>query len=188
MAALLGFKGHSESALKRLRSAATLQILTPAGTRAGEIATFRVKVTNVGAGHYLPTGLTESREMWLEVIVKGPEGKELFHSGKVDEKGEIDPEAVLYHTVFANAKGEPVGARVWEADYLLWDHRIPPLGHALERFTLQLPAGMRGSCQVQVRLLYRSFPQSVVNLLLGEKAQLWPIYEMRRAEGSFEVN
>ncbi|MDH7500860.1 MAG: multiheme c-type cytochrome [candidate division NC10 bacterium] len=188
MTALMGFQAHSEMALKRLRSAATLQILTPSGARAGEMTTLRVKVTNVGAGHFLPTGLTESREMWLEVMVTGPDGKKLFHSGRVDEKGEIDPEAVLYHTVFANTKGEPVGARVWEADHLLWDHRIPPLGHALERFSLQLPAGIRGKCRVEARLLYRSFPQSLVNLLFGEKAALWPIHEMNRAEGSFSVD
>jgi len=56
----------------------------------------------------LPTGLTESREMWLEVTVTGPSGEKLLQSGKLDEKGEIEPEAILYHTMFADAKGEPV--------------------------------------------------------------------------------
>ena len=188
MAALLGFKDHSQAALERLRAAATVEVLSPGQARAGDLATVKVKVTNVGAGHFLPTGLTESREMWLEVIVSGPAGEKLLHSGKVDEKGDLDPEAVLYHTVFANAKGEPVGARVWEADYLLWDHRIPPLGYALERFAFQIPPGMKGECQVQAKLLYRSFPQSLVNLLMGEKAPSWPVYEMARAKGSLHVD
>ena len=187
MAALFGFKSHSEAALKRLKSAATLEILTPSQAREGEMATVRVKVSNVGAGHFLPTGLTESREMWLELIVTGPGGEKLLHSGRIDEKGDIDPEAILYHTVFANAMGEPVGARVWEADHLLWDHRIPPLGYSLERFSFAVPAGFKGKCQVEARLLYRSFPQALVNLLLGEKAPSWPIYEMARAEDYFQI-
>ena len=188
MASHLGFRGHSEMALKRLKSAASLEILSPTQARAGEVATVKVKVANVGAGHFLPTGLTESREMWLEVTVTGPGGARLFVSGKTDEKGEIDPDAVLYQTVFANTQGDPVGARVWEADHLLWDHRIPPLGHSLERFSFPIPAGMKGKCQVEARLLYRSFSQGVVNLLLGEKAPAWPIYEMTQAAGSFEID
>jgi hypothetical protein len=187
MANYLGFKQHAEEALKRLRSAATLEILGPPQAKAGNLATLKVKVTNSGAGHLLPTGLTESREMWLEVKVTGPGGEKLLQSGKLDEKGEIDPEAILYHTVFADAKGEPVGARVWEADRLLYDYRIPPLGYALEKFSFLIPAGARGKCQVEVRLLYRSLSQSVVNLLLGPQAPSWPVYEMAKKEASFEV-
>jgi hypothetical protein len=151
------------------------------------MAFLKVKVTNVGAGHFLPTGLTETREMWLEMTVTGSAGEKLLESGKLDEKGEIDPEAVLYHTAFADAKGEPVGARVWEADHLLYDHRIPPLGYSLEKFGFQLPVGIRGKCQVQVRLLYRSLPQSLVNQLLGPQAPSWPVYEMAKKEASFRV-
>ena len=188
MANYLGFKQHAEDALKRLRSAASLEVLPPSQARAGNVASLKVKVTNVGAGHFLPTGLTETREMWLEVTVTGPGGEKLLESGKLDEKGEIGPEAVLYHTVFANSKGEPVGARVWEADYLLYDHRIPPLGYSLEKFSFQLPAGAKGKCQVQVKLLYRSLPQSLVNQLLGPQAPSWPVYEMARKEASFDVD
>lgn len=188
MTALLGFKGHSEMALKRLRSAAALEISIPYQARPGEVATLKVKIRNIGAGHFLPTGLTESREMWLEVGVTGPGGEKLFASGAVDERGEIDSEAILYHTVFANAKGEPVGARVWEADHLLWDHRIPPLGYSLERFRFLIPPGMKGKCQVEARLLYRSFPQSLVNLLFGAQAPSWPIHEMTNSRVSFEVD
>ena len=187
MANYLGFKQHGEEALKRLRSAATLEILSPSPIKAGNLVTLKVKVTNSGAGHLLPTGLTESREMWLEVAVTGPSGEKLLQSGKLDEKGEIDPEAVLYHTVFADAKGEPVGAKVWEADHLLYDHRIPPLGHSLERFSFQVPVGVKGKCHIEVRLLYRSLSQELVNLLLGPGTPSWPVYEMARKEASFEI-
>ena len=76
---------------------------------------------------------------------------------------------------------------MWEADHLLWDHRIPPLGYALERFKLKLPEETKGRYRIEARLLYRSFPQSLVNFLLGDKAPLWPIYEMARTESWFEV-
>ena len=35
-----------------------------------------VTITNVGAGHYLPTGLTEVRQMWLQVVAVDENGKE----------------------------------------------------------------------------------------------------------------
>jgi len=187
MASLLGFPRHRQLAEERLRSAAKLEIIAPLTARAGEILFLQVKVSNTGAGHYLPTGLTESREMWLEAIVRDPTGRPIYSSGQVDEKGMIDEGTVIYHTVFADAKGKPVGARVWEADHLLWDHRIPPLGYALERFKLQLPEETKGRYRIEARLLYRSFPQSLVNFLLGDKAPLWPIYEMARSESWFEV-
>ncbi len=44
----------------------------------------------MGAGHRIPTGVTEDREMWLELTVNDSEGRILYHSGALDSEGKID--------------------------------------------------------------------------------------------------
>jgi hypothetical protein len=70
--------------------------------------TLEVKIRNL-AGHTLPSGATADREMWLEVIIRDGEGKVVFESGTLDERGDLrvedpshttrpgtDPQLVLY--------------------------------------------------------------------------------------------
>ncbi|MFN3467854.1 MAG: multiheme c-type cytochrome, partial [Candidatus Brocadiales bacterium] len=91
----------------RLKNAARVELITPNDVKPGELLRFRVIVENVGAGHYIPTGLTEVRQMWLDVTVTDAEGKVAYRSGEVDEKGHLDEDAVVYHTIFGNEKGQP---------------------------------------------------------------------------------
>lgn len=60
---LLGSPEHDRLAKERLRSAATLEIENIENIN--ETVKFNNKVTNVGAGHKIPTGLTEARIVWL---------------------------------------------------------------------------------------------------------------------------
>ncbi len=47
----------------------------------GNSATFSVDITNVGAGHQLPTGFAFARQMWIEVVVTDGDGNLLLASG-----------------------------------------------------------------------------------------------------------
>ncbi len=51
-----------------------LSLEIPPAATPGTVASVKVKVTNDGAGHNLPTSLTEVREMWLDVSVKDANG------------------------------------------------------------------------------------------------------------------
>ena len=66
---------NPELATQMLQSAATLKMDAPQVVAPGEEASVSVTITNGGAGHYLPTGLTEVREMWLDVSVVDAAGK-----------------------------------------------------------------------------------------------------------------
>jgi hypothetical protein len=48
---------------------------------AGDALEFDVSVTNIGAGHQLPTGFAFARQMWLEVVVSDQNGNVLLSSG-----------------------------------------------------------------------------------------------------------
>jgi hypothetical protein len=128
-----------------LKSAATLKLDLPeviaSGSQAGEVT-----ITNARAGHYLPTGLTEVRQMWLEVTVEGPEGKEVVATRK-------------FGTELADKAGKhPV--ELWEAEKVFSDDRIPPLESVVSTFQVEIPQGAE-SAKVQAALYYRSLPDEL---------------------------
>lgn len=167
-------------AIERLKNAATIQIIVNPGYKAGDLLRFQVDIKNTGCGHYLPTGLTEMRQMWLKVSVTDADGKLVYKVGDVDEKGNIDDTAVIYHTIFGNEKGEPT-LHVWTATHVISDNRIPPKGTKEERFVCQIPTDIKPPLKVETVLQYRSAPQDVVDALLGEKTIKLPIIEMTNA-------
>jgi hypothetical protein len=172
-------------AVERLKNAATLEIFVDPASKKGDLLRFQVNIKNTGAGHYLPTGLTEVRQMWLEVSVTDEEDKIIYQSGKVDEKGDIDPNATIYHTVFGDEKGEPT-IHVWSATHIISDNRIPPKGKKEEHFVCLVPDTTKSPLTIKTILRYRSAPQDIVDALLGEKSQKLPIVDM--AEISNEIN
>ena len=167
-------------AIERLKNAATIQIIVNPGYKAGDLLRFQVDIKNTGCGHYLPTGLTEMRQMWLKVSVTDADGKLIYKVGDVDEKGNIDDTAVIYHTIFGNENGEPT-LHVWTATHVISDNRIPPKGKKEERFVCQIPTDIKPPLKVETVLQYRSAPQDVVDALLGEKTIKLPIIEMTNA-------
>lgn len=172
-----GGEDNAQLAIDRLQNCATLEIIAPDIPTIWQNATIQIKVNNVGAGHYLPTGLSEIREMWLEIVVKDAFGRTLLQSGQVDDEGNLDLNARLFNIKLADKDGNPT-ANVTKADHVLSDHRIPPKGYAIETVTLFVP--LRGilGYTIEARLLYRSAPQSLVDELLGDDTVLLPIIEM----------
>ncbi|ODS30268.1 MAG: putative heme protein [Candidatus Scalindua rubra] len=174
-----------QMAVERLQNAATLAIHAVSDVQRSGMLKFQVDIMNTGAGHYLPTGLTEARQMWLEVSVTDSEGKTLYQSGTVDEGGKIDSETTIYHTVFGDEKGEPT-LFVWAATHIISDNRVPPKGKKEERFACLIPNNIIPPIKIKAILNYRSAPQYVIDNLLGEKAIKLPIIKM--AELSVETN
>jgi hypothetical protein len=175
--ALSGSKTIPSMAEDRLKNAATVDIITTGVWRRGSQASFEVKVSNVGAGHYLPTGITEVRQMWLEVSVTDASGREVFHSGALDAGGKLDPRAVIFKTVLGDASGKPTD-NVALATQVLSDHRIPPKGSDTSGYTFSLPADASAPLTVKATLRYRSASQELANELLGSEAPSLPVVDM----------
>lgn len=56
----------------------------------GEDFTFRYRITNVDKGHNLPSGsLGAQPEIWVNVVLIGPDGERVFESGYVDKYGDM---------------------------------------------------------------------------------------------------
>lgn len=157
---LFNNKDQAKLAEERLKNAATVSI--DGALAAGAV---RVTVTNSGAGHSIPTGLSHVRQMWLAVTVTGAGGKTVYASGALDAEGRIKPGAVVYNIVLGDGKGQPV-MNVAKAREILKDTRIDPLKSRVE--TYRLPDMQDESVVVEAKLLYRIAPQEVVDSLLGK--------------------
>jgi len=58
--------------------------------RVGSSLEFYYKVTNINPGHNLPSGsLGAQPELWLDVVLTGPDGRRLWESGYVDSAGDM---------------------------------------------------------------------------------------------------
>lgn len=187
---LLGNPQWAQMARDRLSKAATVTIQAPQGPlQAGRLAKFHVRVENSGAGHYLPTGLTFVREMWLHVEARGAKGALVFESGGLDEKGNIDPEAVVYKTVLGEGGKERKPTFVLPAAVqVLSDKRIRPRGYSAESYSFPVPPGMSGAIALKVTLRYRSAPQFLINDLLGKDAPTLPIFDMATATAQLRID
>jgi hypothetical protein len=135
--------GDSALAEERLKAAAALDMAVPEGAKPGASVVVTTTVTNVGAGHYLPTGLTEMRQMWLEVTARDSSGDD-----RLIEKRE-------FGTVLRDAAGRhPV--ELWEATAIQSDDRIPPKQSVTD--TAVVTMGDK-PLTVTATLYYRSVPE-----------------------------
>jgi nitrate/TMAO reductase-like tetraheme cytochrome c subunit len=58
--------------------------------QAGKSVSFDYKLTNLNNGHNLPSGsLGAQPELWLNVVLIGPDGKRVWESGYVDKNGDL---------------------------------------------------------------------------------------------------
>lgn len=183
---LMGSALHAEMAVARLQNAADLELLLSETYSRGQPADIRVKVTNSGAGHYLPTGLTEVREMWIEVKVTDAAGQRVFHSGHLDAEGNIAEGSAIYHTVLGNAAGDAV-LNVAQATQVLRDYRIPPKGHVIETYAFAIPDQAQSPLTVESALYYRSIAPSLARTLLGDAAPAIPIITMVQTSAEIEL-
>ncbi len=185
---LLGNPEWAKMARDRLSKAVVVAIEEIQPAKAGDIMRFNIRVDNVGAGHYLPTGLTYVRQMWLHVEVEDKDHNVIYESGGLDKNGNIDPNAVIYKTVLGEGGKErkptfflPVAVQV------LSDKRIRPKGHSVEPYAFYLPKDLKGEVKIEVTVRYRSAPQFLINELLGKAAPELPIFDMASAKQAIKV-
>lgn len=181
MTKLLGSSQHAEMAEQMLKNAASLELELPEQAAPGSLVNLRVKVNNETAGHNLPTSLVEVRQMWLDIQVVDAAGGELYRSGAVDAQGNIDRDAVLFHGIAVDEKGQPT-VKPWEMVRFSYFHTVPPKGHTLERFAFLVPPGAKGPIEVRATLRYRLCPQDLAIALLGKDAPTIPIVDMTSAK------
>lgn len=148
-----------------LREAAALHVTTVSGAPDDGALHLDVAVSNVGAGHALPTGPLDQRYMWLEVLVKDEAGKTLVHQGAFDnEKGVESPEAVRWIKVVLNGEGKrDLRHLLFDAHSVYYTRKpIAPGATDTVTYRLPLPEGTKGPLTVEARLWYRLAVQEIL--------------------------
>jgi hypothetical protein len=138
-----------------------------------------ITIKNSGAGHFLPTGLTDVRQMWLEIIVEDQKGSIVYSSGCADENGYLPKNSYIYNTVFGDGNGNEI-LNISKAREILKDNRIPPLESKTE--AISLPEGERKNLTVNVRLLYRIASQKIIDTIAEKGKYELPVIVMAEVE------
>jgi hypothetical protein len=170
----------SEPAL--LRTAATLDArLTRTDDPSVLLAT--VTITNSGAGHHLPTGANDLRQVWLEATLRDEHGQVVWRSGGMDQYGRLDSSAVQFHKVLGDDSGRPIGLhRIWAATRVLSDTSLKPLEVRQIPFRIVLAQPAPALCTLTVRLLYRDVSQAFAEFALNRAVSDLPVLEMVRTD------
>lgn len=176
---LAGGTLHAKMAEARLKSAARIEIQAPAAATAGQDLPLEVVVHNVAAGHNLPTGVTELRQMWVDLRILDQTGNIVFRSGELDDRGELPPDAIWFGAVAADSSGEAT-AKLWEMTSFIRKRTVPPKSFLSQKVLAKLPADLTGTVTVEATLLYRSAPPGIVSQILGEEAFTPKIVEMSK--------
>lgn len=93
--------GQHQRREQMLRAACTITLEgTPESIAAdADVIPIRVVVTNVGAGHRVPSGFSQERQVWIELVVRDDAGI-IYESGYLRDKahpetGESEPDGLL---------------------------------------------------------------------------------------------
>jgi hypothetical protein len=158
--------------LKRLRAAASLEITS--AKKSGQILDINVKVGASGTGHKLPTG-TPEREAWLEITVIDHYGTTLYQT---EEPGHYKKgEKGVFRLVLGDKAGHET-YKMWEAQQVLSDSRLKPKEVREVQYKISIPSDATASLTIKVRLLYRSVPPRVTDIVFGKDKMRAPVMEM----------
>jgi hypothetical protein len=144
-----------------------------------------IGVKNIGAGHHLPTGVADFRELWIDITLKDSTGATVFSSGKLKDNGDLKEDARLFRKVFGDKNGIPVGLLFWKYEKLLSDTRIPAGKRRVEVY--KISKNLSYPLSIIVKLNFRIYPQWVTNAVKKMYPQLPspPVVELNKIEKKF---
>ena len=153
-----------------LSTAADIDIVSniPDSVHSGDTLTFAVSIAN-NAGHNLPTGVTFSRQLWLEVVASS-NGNTFYESGHLDESRDLhdfyvdpsrqeDPDLALFNTVLYNAAGDS-GLRNVSVERMVHksDYTIPTSASKIVSYEIAIPEDVSNDLNISARLRFRALP------------------------------
>jgi len=184
---LLGSDMHSKQAEEMLKACAKVEILAPTELSATRTNQVQVRVTNIGAGHKLPTGFPEGREMWLDFKVMDAHNTQIYRLGAI-KNGRTEPGAKTFKVELGDHNGKVVDLKVLEADRILSDTRINPHGYGEVTYMIDLPKGVSGPLKLVADLNYWSFSQALLDSLMGKNAPRAHVTHMTTATATVGVS
>jgi hypothetical protein len=166
----------------------------PADRSAGRRLVFRVAVDNRKSGHHLPTGSTDLRLLWLDVVARAGDrqlpvpiagtGYGVAGQSKEDAKTigkDVPVGSRVYRSIFLDGAGKPT-FESWDAVKIGFDNRLPGGQITVEEYALEVPKDVRGPVKIEARLRYMAYPSSFAALM-----DLQPAPAVDIAAGTLEL-
>ena len=179
---------NAERARELLASAAKIGITRiTKKAKSGDYIDISVKVENVGAGHKLPTGFPEGREVWVELLITDAKGDKVYHSGEI-KNGKTEPNTKNFKVHLGDKNGKEVDIEVWNVDRILSDNRILPLGYSEVDYQVYIPNWVTPPLNVDVRLKYWPFSQAMADYLLGSNKIQVVVEELANTSSTVYLN
>lgn len=152
-----------DMAVKRLQSAAGLELF-PIFER-GRFKELKVRVSNLRAGHNLPTSLSNVRQIWLEVSARDQRNRPLMVSGVPAPDGTLPAETRLFNS---DGMGSDFhfSHDPWVITAFSRHDSIPPRAHRDVYYGFPPLSGVT-TLNVEVRLRYRTADQHLAETLLA---------------------
>lgn len=164
-------QGNSELNIAQLQKAATVEMEIADIIGPGETAQAKVTVTNTGAGHSIPTGVGEIREVWLEVYAQAADGTRT-------ELSRHD-----FNLVIKDSEGNEGGWDFWNATEIVADNRLHVGEPYTETIDVTMPEGTEAQTVVAV-MRYKSAPDEVAD----ESGVENPVTDMAVAQAAVYAN
>lgn len=172
--------------------AVPIEIDAPETAVAGEPVTIKVHLVNNKVGHDFPTGPLDIIQAWVEVVVTDENGREVFHSGGVDDRNFIQTGTFMFKAEPVDRYGNLIDRHnLWEMVGVRFRRTLFPGSEEVAPYTfdcasvagaaapprpeqeivaLDVPREAQGTLRVQARLNYRKFDQYLLNFAFGENA------------------
>lgn len=190
-ATVLAYLGQHEGAQRArdmlARAAAIHFQQLPAAIMPGHYTSVAVKVANVGAGHKLPTGFPEGREIWIDFRVLDASGRELYRLGSIKD-GKTENGTRNFKVRLGDKDGNELDVEVWNATQILSDNRILPKGYDTREFSFLVPADAVGPLSLTAELNYWPFSQKLADYLLGKDKLQVEISQMAKVTQSVPLS
>jgi hypothetical protein len=186
-----------------------LEMIAPARVTPGQKVDLKLVITSNKVGHDFPTGPLDIIQSWIELIVKDDQGKVVYSTGTVNEKGFIEPGTFMFKAEPVDQYGNLIDRHnLWEmvgvrhrrslfpgfSDTTEFSFYCPSLITAETKpfpqklaYPFSAPRSAR-ALHVQARLRYRKIDQFLLNFMFGEdKGLTSPITDMALETRVIEV-
>jgi DNA-binding beta-propeller fold protein YncE len=141
------------------------------------------KVENVGAGHLLPTGVADIREMWVEIEIQDAAGNKLATVGGPDANGLLADDGPRFGMDIAGEDGTLLKLHELSlAKSIPFDRRVSPGG--AQTVTVELGALPAGAASAVAHLYYRNLRPPFYRAALGDPSATPPTIELAKASVS----
>jgi tetratricopeptide (TPR) repeat protein len=116
-------------------------------------------------GHHFTQGTVDSNEIWLDIEITSG-GRVIGRSGGRDADSEVDPWSHFVNVYVIDKNGDRISRRNAQDIFVpLYNHQIPPGAAQVVHYALEVPADVKQSITVTLKLNYRKFDKQFTDFM-----------------------